>query len=195
MTATANPDGLTAEVAAALREPEERVEGHLKVRGAARYAADASLPDMLWSATLYSSVPHARIVRLDVSRARAMPGVHAVLTGADLGSTLWGRRVRDWPLLAHDRVRFIGDRVAVVAAETLAIAQAAVQSIEVDYEQLLAVFNPQEALSDGAPILHEQADAYALFGPGDVLVVGVAQKRRGVQGSRQGVRALVQHPA
>src|SRR5438105_9950511 len=154
MTLTVNPDGLTAEVAAALREPEQRVEGRLKVRGAARYAADASLPDMLWSATLYSSVPHARIVRLDVSRARAMPGVRAVLTGEDLGSTLWGRRVRDWPVLAVDRVRFIGDRLAVVAADSLAIARAAVQAIVVEYQELRAVYDPLEAVKDDAPILH-----------------------------------------
>src|SRR5687768_9351582 len=111
-------EGLTAEVLAALREPDERAEGQLKVRGQARFAADASRPGMLWSATLYSRVPHARIVSLDASAARRMPGVHAVLTGAELGGTLWGRRVRDWPLLAADRVRFIGDRLAVVAAET-----------------------------------------------------------------------------
>ena len=80
-----------------LQEPEERVEGALKVRGAARYAADAAMPGMLWSATLYSPVSHARVVRIDASRARGVPGVHAVLTGDDLGHILWGRRVRDWP--------------------------------------------------------------------------------------------------
>src|SRR6266849_282881 len=95
------------DVLAALLEPEERIEGQLKVRGVARYAADASRPGTLWSATLYSSVAHARIVSLDVSAARAMPGVHAVLTGQDLGSTLWGRRIRDWPLLATDTVDMI----------------------------------------------------------------------------------------
>src|SRR6202023_2949186 len=100
-------------------------EGHLKGRGVARYAADAARPGMLWSATLYSSIAHGRIVSLDVSAARALPGVHVVLTGADLGATLWGRRIRDWPLLAVDRVRFIGDRIAVVAAETPDIAQQA----------------------------------------------------------------------
>src|ERR1700730_7938491 len=109
MTALPIADGLTADVLAALLEPEERVEGHLKVRGVARYAADAARPDMLWSGTLYSSVPHANIVSLDVSAARAMPGVHVVLTGAELGTTLWGRPIRDWPLLATDRVPFLGD--------------------------------------------------------------------------------------
>src|SRR6266568_942899 len=142
MSAIGVADGLTAEVLASLLEPEERIEGHLKVRGVARYAADAARTGMLWSAILYSPAPHARITRLDASAARAMPGVHAVLTGEDLGSTLWGRRVRDWPLLAVDRVRFIGDRLAAVAAESLGIAQAAVQAIEVEYAELPAVFDP-----------------------------------------------------
>ena len=157
---------LTADVQAILLEPEERAEGHLKVRGAARYAADAAMPGMLWSATLYSPLPHARIVSVDASAARRLPGVHAVLTGAELGSTLWGRRIRDWPLLAVDRVRFVGDRLAIVAAETHALAEAAVRAIEVEYAELPAVFDVLEALRDDAPILHPEGDAYALFGPG-----------------------------
>jgi CO/xanthine dehydrogenase Mo-binding subunit len=157
---------IPSEVLAALAEPEERVEGQLKVRGAARYAADASLPGMLWSATLYSPVAHARIVSLNADAARSIPGVHAVLTGDDLGNILWGRRVRDWPLLARDRVRFIGDRIAVVAAESPEVAQQAVRAIDVDFEELPAVFDALEALRDGAPILHADADQYALYGPG-----------------------------
>src|SRR6266851_4300679 len=129
-------------IRAALLEPEERIEGQLKVRGVARYAADAARPGMLWSATLYSSVAHARIVSLDASAARAMPGVHAVLTGDDLGETLWGRRIRDWPLLATDTVRFIGDRVAVVAAESPTIAEAAIRAIDVEYAELRAEVRP-----------------------------------------------------
>jgi CO/xanthine dehydrogenase Mo-binding subunit len=115
----------------------------------ARYAADAAQPGMLWSAILYSPVAHARIVRIDASAARAMPGVHAVLTGDDLGSVMYGRRVRDWPLLARERVRFIGDRVAVVAAESALQAQAAVRAIEVSTEP--AVFDPLAALTEDAP--------------------------------------------
>jgi CO/xanthine dehydrogenase Mo-binding subunit len=157
---------IPSEVLAALAEPEERIEGQLKVRGSARYAADTSLPGMLYSATLYSPVSHARIVSLDADAARATPGVHAVITGTDLGHILWGRRVRDWPLLAHERVRFVGDRLAVVAAESPEAAQAAVRAIEVEYEELPAVFDPLEALEDGAPVVHPDADQYALYGPG-----------------------------
>ena len=161
-------------------EPEERVEGALKVRGAARYAGDASLPGMLWSATLYSPVSHARLTRVDASKARAMTGVHAVLTGEELGHILWGRRVRDWPLLARDRVRFIGDRLAVVAAETPSIAQQAVQAIEVEFEELDAVFDPRDAVMGGAPVLHPEHDTYQLYGPGQ----RPARDHPNVQGSQ-----------
>src|SRR5438067_291473 len=159
-------EGLTAEVLAALLEPEERIEGHLKVRGVARYAADASRPGMLHSAILYSPISHGRIVRIDATVAKAMPGVHAVLTGEDLGTTMYGRRVRDWPLLARDRVRFVGDRVAVVAAETAQQAQDAIKAVEVEYAELPAVLDPREALEASAPILHPDGDNYALFGAG-----------------------------
>jgi CO/xanthine dehydrogenase Mo-binding subunit len=157
---------MSSEVLEALAAPEERIEGQLKVRGAARYAADASLPGMLWSATLYSPVAHARIASVDAEAARAMPGVHAVLRGQELGHILWGRRVRDWPLLARERVRFIGDRVAVVAAETLVQAQRAIAAIRVEYEELPSVFDPLEAIQDGAPTIHEDIGEYALYGPG-----------------------------
>jgi CO/xanthine dehydrogenase Mo-binding subunit len=181
MTADLVAEGfLTPAVLAALLEPEERVEGHLKVRGVARYAADASRPGMLWSAILYSPLPHARITRIDASAARSMPGVHAVLTGADLGSVMYGRRVRDWPLLAQNRVRFIGDRVAVVAAESAAQAQAALNAIDVEYEELPAVVDPLEALDADAPVLHSDGDSYALFGPGS----RAARSHPNVQGTQ-----------
>src|SRR6476646_3363374 len=144
---TAIAEGLTAEVLAALEQPEERVEARLKVRGVPRYAADASMPGMLWSATLYSPLSPARITKIDAEKARHMAGVHAVLTGNELGDVLWGRRIRDWPLLARDRVRFIGDRVAVVAAESADMARAAIQAVEVEYEELPAVVDPLEALN------------------------------------------------
>jgi CO/xanthine dehydrogenase Mo-binding subunit len=166
MSEMAIPEAAPSAVLDALLEPEERVEGALKVRGAARYAADATMPGMLWSATLYSPHAHARIVSLDAAAARALPGVYAVLTGEDLGTVRWGRRIRDWPLLARERVRFVGDRVAVVAADSLDAAQAATRAIEVDYAELPAVFDPVDALRDDAPVLHPDGASYALLGPG-----------------------------
>jgi CO/xanthine dehydrogenase Mo-binding subunit len=135
---------------------------------------------MLWSAILHSPLPHARIARVDARAARSLPGVHAVLTGQELGGVLWGRRIRDWPLLARDRVRFIGDRVAVVAAESPETAERAVQAIEVEYEELPAVVDPLEALAPDAPILHETGDGYALFGPGQ----RAARSHPNVQGTQ-----------
>jgi CO/xanthine dehydrogenase Mo-binding subunit len=147
-----------------LDQPEYRVEGPLKVTGAARYTADVSLPGMLHLAYARSPVPHARIVSIDTSAARAVPGVHAVLTGADIGFVGLGRQLQDWPALAIDRVRMIGDRVAVVAAESRAAADEAARLVEVEYEELPLV-TLENALDPDAPILHPDPDAYTFLGP------------------------------
>src|SRR6476620_43584 len=115
MSASASPQhesGVPAEIAQAFAEPEYRVEGRLKVTGQARYAADVRLPGMLWAGFLMSPLPHARIVSIDTEAAKARRGVQAVLTGADIGPARFGRRLLDWPVLAQERVRFIGERVA-----------------------------------------------------------------------------------
>jgi CO/xanthine dehydrogenase Mo-binding subunit len=138
-----------------------RLEGADKVTGKARYAADVSLPGMLWGKLARSPLPHARIVRIVVDKARALPGVHAVLTAADIPPVLVGRRMHDMPLLAGDRVRFVGEPVAAVAAETPEVAEQAVSLIEVEYDELPAVFDPLEALGESAPILHADPGAYA----------------------------------
>jgi CO/xanthine dehydrogenase Mo-binding subunit len=124
----------TAAVLKALAEPEYRVEGHLKVTGRARYAADARQAGMLHAVYVRSPYPHAVIRSIDTSAAQAVPGVHAVLTGMDLPEhARFGRRLQDWPVLARDRVRFIGDRVAAIAAETRQAAEAAAQQVRVVY--------------------------------------------------------------
>jgi CO/xanthine dehydrogenase Mo-binding subunit len=98
--------------------PEPRVDGFDKVTGHARYAADINLPGTIWGKTLSCPYPHARIVRIDTSAAKALPGVHAVITGADTrDGGLWGRGVKDAPTLAYDVVRYAGERVAAVAAD------------------------------------------------------------------------------
>src|SRR5712692_8324693 len=120
----------------AIGKPVEQVGGRAKVAGGAVYTADVQLPGMLWGRILRSPYPHARILRIDTARAQAMPGVHAVITAEDLPGTLFGRRMRDMPVLARDRVRFVGERVAAVAAETQEIADSAIDRIEVEYEEL-----------------------------------------------------------
>ncbi len=137
-----------------LGRPAARPEGPEKVTGTARYTADMTLPGMLWGKALHSPYPHARIVRIDTSRALGLPGVHAVLTGADVAGVLYGSRIRDVPVLAQDRARFAGDRVAAVAAEDPDIARQAVDLIDVEYEELPAVFDSLEAMEEGASLLH-----------------------------------------
>src|SRR5262245_9240846 len=134
--------------------PTPRVDGVDKVSGRASYAADVALPGTLWGKALHSPYPHARILRIDASKAKALPGVHAVLIGADVRGHLYGRLLKDVPVLADDRVRFFGDRVAAVAADDEDIAQQALDLIEVDYEELPAVLEPEEAMQPGAPLLH-----------------------------------------
>src|SRR4029434_4310871 len=98
-------------------QPTPRVEGQAKVTGATRYTADVSLPGTLWGRALRSPLPHARIVRIETSQAQRVQGVSAVLTGAEVRGIRYGRRLFDVPVLAEDRVRFVGERVAAVAAE------------------------------------------------------------------------------
>lgn len=155
---------MIVERATILEAPEYRVEGRDKVTGRARYAADVSLPGMLWAAFLASPHPHARIRAIETSEACRVPGVRAVLTGAHVRPARFGRRLLDWPVLAWDRVRFVGDRVAAVAAETRAQAEAAAAAIAVDYEELPAVLDPEAALAPDAPVLHEDREEHAYLG-------------------------------
>jgi carbon-monoxide dehydrogenase large subunit len=141
-------------------QPTPRVEGQDKVTGAMQYTADVALPGTLWGRALRSPWPHARIVRIDTSRAQQVPGVHTVLTGADVRGIRYGRRLFDVPVLAEDRVRFVGERVAAVAADDRDAAEEALVLIEVEYEELPAVFDPLAALEEGAPILHPEVNSY-----------------------------------
>ncbi|HSF32441.1 MAG TPA: molybdopterin cofactor-binding domain-containing protein [Candidatus Tectomicrobia bacterium] len=125
-----------------------------KVRGQARYTADLKRPGMLYGRVLRSPHAHARIVHLDTSEAERVPGVHAVLTYRDVPQ----RRI-DADLLPLEPVlRFVGDEIALVAAETEAIAEDALRLIRVEYEVLPAVFDAEEALRPGAPLVHPQGN-------------------------------------
>ena len=137
-----------------------RGEGPDKVTGRTIYAADVSLPGMLWGKVLRSPFPHARIVSIDTTEAKAVPGVHAVITAADLPESLVGRRLRDMPVLAREVVRFVGEKVAAVAAETEEAAEEALLLIDVEYEELDAVFDAHEAMEPDAPTLHPEMSGY-----------------------------------
>lgn len=150
-------------------ELSPRIDGLDKVTGAERYAADISRPGMLFARVLRSTVPHARIISIDTTRARALSGVHAVLTGMDLPDVRVGRSMRDMPVLARDKVRFIGEKVAAVAAASLDIAEQALSLIEVQYDELPAVFDPIQAMKPGAPLIHDPADVRARRTPKQVV--------------------------
>jgi CO/xanthine dehydrogenase Mo-binding subunit len=137
-----------------------RWDGVEKVTGRSPYTSDRMLPGTLFAKSLRSPYAHARIVSVDASRALALAGVHAVLTGADVSGLRIGRRMYDIPVLAEDVVRFIGERVAAVAADDATIAEAACQLIDVVYEELPTVFGPEAALADGAPVLHPNVNSY-----------------------------------
>ena len=153
-----------ADAPAIFEAPERRIEGADKVTGRALYAADLRRDGMLHAAILRSPFPHARIARIDVAAARALPGVRAVVTGADVRPARLGRRIQDWPVLAWDRVRFVGDRVAAVAADTREQADEALARIDLAYEELPAVFDPAAALAPGAPVLHPDAAEERVLG-------------------------------
>jgi len=144
----------------AIGQPVTQEEGPEKVSGKALYAADLLLPGMLWGKVLRSPYAHAHILRIDTARARQVPGVHAVLTGQDLPDRRVGRLLRDIPVLARDRVLFVGEKVAAVAAETLEAAEEALALIDVSYEELPPVFDPEEAMHSLAPTLHPQMASY-----------------------------------
>lgn len=140
--------------------PVPRADGFDKVTGRAAYAADVTLPGMLWGKVLRSPHAHARIRAIDASKARRMAGVRAIITGLEMPGHLMGKMIRDMPVLCWDVVRFAGDRVAAVAADTLEAADEALNLIKVDYEELPAVFDPLEAMKPDAPRLHENVATY-----------------------------------
>jgi CO/xanthine dehydrogenase Mo-binding subunit len=130
-----------------------------RVTGRVPYTIDVALPGMLHARLLRSTEAHARLLSVDVSRARGLPGVVAVLTSADLVGRrdifpYMGPVYRDQPILAIDRVRYVGEPIAAVAAVDADAAQAAIDAIDVEYESLPAVFDVDEALAPGSPILH-----------------------------------------
>ncbi|HBY92917.1 MAG TPA: hypothetical protein DEP84_02970 [Chloroflexi bacterium] len=141
------------------------VDGVAKVTGQARYANDITLPGQLYAKTLRSPYPHARIVRIDTSKAKALPGVEAVLTADDMPPTTFLRPLDYGPVLNKDRVRLVGDAVAVVAAVDEDTAKEALTLIEVEYELLPFVLDEEEAAKPDAPQLYDEGNITIGSGP------------------------------
>lgn len=144
---------------------ESKVDAIKLVKGNPAFTDDVDLTGMLIAKLLYSPHAHARIVAIDDSEARALPGVHAVLHHGNVSRVRYASGGQSYPnplpydqVSFDDKVRFVGDRVAAVAAETEEIALAAVALIDVTYEALPAVFDENEAILDGAPVIHDEAD-------------------------------------
>jgi CO/xanthine dehydrogenase Mo-binding subunit len=140
--------------------PTQRPEGAEKVSGRAIYATDVELAGMLWAKALRSPICYGRINKIDASKAMELPGVHAVITGADVHGRLIGRKIYDMPILADGVVRFIGEKVAAVAAESEEIANEAIELIDVEYEELQPLLDPLEAAAHSAPLLHPGVTGY-----------------------------------
>jgi CO/xanthine dehydrogenase Mo-binding subunit len=140
--------------------PTPRVEGESKVTGKAQYSADLNLPETLWGRCLRSPIAYGRIKSIDTSKAWQISGVKAVIAGKDVAGLRIGRCIYDTPIMADGLVRFIGEKVAAVAAESKAAAEAALELIEVEYEELEPLLDPVAALKDDAPILHPDLLSY-----------------------------------
>jgi CO/xanthine dehydrogenase Mo-binding subunit len=142
-----------------------RKDAREKLRGEAEFVGDVVVPRMLHGKVLRSPLAHARVVSVDARAAESMPGVVCVLTRADLGDLdgYWGHAIKDRPIVAFDRVRFAGEPVAAVAAEDEAAAEAAVDAIQVEYEELPLAATVDEAIAADAPLLHEGPVKPGLF--------------------------------
>ncbi len=136
-----------------------RLDAAEKVKGMAEYTNDLNLSGMLDAEFLFSPHAYAKILSIDVSKARSLKGVAAVVTGNDVEG-LYGPVMKDRPVLARDVVRFIGEPVAAVAATSKEIARRAVGLIKVEYEQLKPALTVEESMAEGAPLLHKDLMKY-----------------------------------
>ncbi|HET8645209.1 MAG TPA: xanthine dehydrogenase, partial [Vicinamibacteria bacterium] len=162
----------TREALTTVGRSERRVDSVKLATGRGTFVDDIALPGLLHARILHSPHAHARIRRIDAARARAMPGVALVLTHEDVPRVPYTTAGQGWPepspydaVMLDGKVRFVGDRVAVVAAEDPELALKACQAIEVEYEALPAVFDPEQSMAEGAPVIHDQADASGIKDP------------------------------
>nr|NIO09848.1 molybdopterin-dependent oxidoreductase [Deltaproteobacteria bacterium] len=137
-----------------------RIEGESKVTGRSVYSADVKRSDALWGGYVRSPYPHARVLNVDTSRAAKLAGVKAIVTGKEVSSRLEGCALLDKPVLAQERVRYIGEKVVAVAATSREDLEEALELIQVEYEELPAVFDPLEAMKPDAPVLHPDYASY-----------------------------------
>jgi CO/xanthine dehydrogenase Mo-binding subunit len=143
-------------------KPHPRLDGPDTVSGNARYTVDVVLPGSLHVRLLRSPLAHARIQKIDTSRAQTLAGVAAVLTANDVPAKRFGASLQDEAIFAVEKVRYIGDVIAAVAAENEQIAEQAIALIDCQLKELPAALTTDEALRENAPLLHDQLHAYRM---------------------------------
>ena len=181
------PDSLIPDSLITVGESVQRLDIRQKVQGIRKYPQDFNMQGQLYAKVLWSEHPHAVVKRIDTSAAEAVPGVMRVLTYKDVPVNEYGINIPDQPVLVAegDKVRWVGDRIAIVVAESERIAALARDLIRVDYEVLLEVDDPRQAMKPGAPLVHEDRENNVLvhipirkgdveqgFAQADVIVEG-----------------------
>lgn len=173
-----------------VNKPEPKVDAVKLAKGRAVFADDLEIPGMLYAGLLTSPVAHARILSIDTSDALALPGVHAVQTYANLPRVIYASGGQSYPnpppydqVSLDSKVRYVGDRVATVAAETPELVQEALERIKVEYENLPAVFTPEEAMRPGAPVIHDEDDAQMIHDPARNIAVKLRVDHNDVDGA------------
>jgi len=157
------PEASEVEKLSVVGESLPRIDGEDLATGQAQFVSDLEFPGMLHGRVLRSPHPHALIRNIDTSKAKALLGVRAVVTCKDTPGIRFGVMKDDWEIFASEKVRFIGDEVAAVAAADEDTAEEALDLIEVEYEEIPAVFDPREALLPEAPKVHSQGNLAGLF--------------------------------
>ncbi len=141
----------------AIGESRPMLDAVARVTGAVGYMVNLRLPGMLLAKVVRSQVPHAKLLRVDAAKATTAWGVAAILTGADLGlGAFYGAAIKDQGVVAVDRVRYVGEPIAAIAAEDMDAAEQAASLLEIQYEELPAVFDARDAILPGAPVLHDR---------------------------------------
>ncbi len=137
----------------------ERIGAKERVQGKTEFSADLRMEGLLHLKVVRSKLPHAEIVSIDTSKAESLPGVKRVFTAKDIpGKNLYGIITKDQTVLAEDKVRFVGDPIALVVAETEEISEKAAELVKIEYRELPPIFDPEEAMQDNAPRIHEKGN-------------------------------------
>jgi CO/xanthine dehydrogenase Mo-binding subunit len=141
-----------------VNQSEKRVDVYEKVTGKAKYGADMKFPDMLYAEVLHTEYPYAKIISIDTSKAEKMPGVKAVITAKDIPNNEFGVIIENQQVLAKEKALYIGDGVAIVAAETPKQAKKAKEAIKVEYEELEGIYDPLKSRESGAQLVHDDLE-------------------------------------